>query len=99
MPITVDNAVFINLPSLDFEFLMVGEATFFTDDVDMTSVHYETEDGSEFSLFDDGDVDQALEQWIEATVDAMASRVHEAWIIDCENAGVELEYPDSPFFP
>ena len=99
MPITADNAIHLQLDTLDFEFVMFAEATFFVDDVDVTQVHYETLEGDSFELLFEGDADAALEIWIEATVDAMAERVHDEWIIECEAAGVEVNYPDSPFYP
>jgi hypothetical protein len=99
MPITADNAIHIQLNTIDFEFVMFAEATFYTDDVDITNITYETLDGDDFELLDDGDVDQATELWIEATVNAMAERVHDDWLIDCEAAGGEVDYPDSPFYP
>ena len=99
MPITTDNAIHVELDSLDFAFVLFAEATFFTDDVDITSFHCETLEGDSFELLFDADADAALEIWIEATVDAMAERVHDEWIIECQAAGVEVNYPDSPFYP
>ena len=99
MPITTDNAIHVELDSLDFAFLLFAEATFFTDDVDITSFHCETLDGAPFELSHQEDIDLALEQWVEATVDAMAEQVHQDWLDDCRLAGVELCHPDSPFYP
>ena len=99
MPITVDNAVTIDLKTFDFTFLMIGEAVFYQEDVDLTTVTYETEEGYTFSILDDGDEDAALEQWIEATVDAMAERVQEEWALECEQAGFEVVDPESIFYP
>lgn len=99
MPITADHAVDVELDTLDFEFVLFAEATFFSDDVDISSFHAETVEGAEFSLIHQEDIDAALEIWIESTVFAMAEQVNQNWLDDCRLAGVDLDYPDSPFYP
>lgn len=100
MPITADNAVHVSIPSIDFEFLMIAEGVFFDDDVDVTNVAFETLEGFGFSILDEGDFDLALEQWIDATVDAMAEQFHNDWKDECERCGYTVEYfNENSFYP
>ena len=100
MPITADNAVQVSIPTFDFEFIMIAEGVFWDDDVDVTNVSFETLDGRGFSILCDGDFDLALEQWIDATVDAMAEQIHNDWKDECERCGYTVEYfNDDLFYP
>lgn len=93
MRIKADNEVVIRLSTFDFDFLMVATAVFTSEEVELEECSYKTLDGYTFSVLDDGDEDNALEQWIDETLEMLSHQMHQDWSLESEKAGYEVEYP------